>query len=40
MENLNIIYGKNAVLELLKNQKRSVNKIVLSKGWLQKANKN
>lgn len=32
MENLNIIYGKNAVLELLKNKKRSVNKIILSKG--------
>jgi len=32
MENLNIIYGKNATLELLKNKKRSVNKIIISKG--------
>ena len=32
MENLNIIYGKNATLELLKNKNRSVNKILISKG--------
>ena len=32
MEKLNIIYGKNATLELLKNKKRSVNKIIISKG--------
>lgn len=32
MENNNIIYGKNAVLELLKNEKRSINKLVISKG--------
>ncbi len=32
MENQNIVYGKNAVLELLKNSTRNINKIVMSKG--------
>lgn len=32
MENLNLVYGKNAVLELLKNQSRNINKIIISKG--------
>ena len=32
MDNLDIIYGKNTVLELVKTGKRSVNKILISKG--------
>ena len=32
MSDNNIIYGKNAVLELVKNAKRNINKIIISKG--------
>ena len=32
MENQNFICGKNAVLELLKNSGRNINKIIISKG--------
>ena len=32
MENNDIVCGKNAVLEILKNDNRSINKIILSKG--------
>jgi len=32
MKNQNLIYGKNAVLELLKNVNRNINKIIISRG--------
>lgn len=32
MENTDIIYGKNSIIELLKNKTRNVNKIIISRG--------
>ena len=32
MENNNIVYGKNAVVELLKAKKRNINKIFIAKN--------